>query len=102
MARGKPIRQPNMQRLITSRPVTLPVFTVVDEGLISAEMCQDVLPALRHATSVSTINWCAIALLSLNVRSRKLYRALVTTAKPLGADADPDFGIYDAARLDRA
>ena len=41
LAQGKPIRQFNMQRLMNIEALTLPVFTVVDEGLISAEMCQD-------------------------------------------------------------
>ena len=41
LAQGKPIRQLNMQRLMNIEALTLPVFTVVDEGLISEEMCQE-------------------------------------------------------------
>ena len=42
--------------------LTLPVFTVVDEGLISAEMCQDVSPATAHETLVSDNKLGLIAL----------------------------------------
>ena len=74
----------------------------MDSSLVSAEMCQDVLPAYcATRTSVSTINWGLIALPSLKCRrAGKLYRALGhDTAKPLGAASDPDFGVYDAQGL---
>ena len=73
----------------------------MDEGLISEEMCQDGpagdCPArLRYLT----INWARIALLSLNVpRAGSYIVRWLRRLKPLGADGDPDFGVYDAQGL---
>ena len=60
--------------------LTLPVFTVVDEGLISAEMCQE-CPAgeLPSATLVLTINWCAYRFATFDVPEAGNYKVRVVT-----------------------
>ena len=98
---GKPIRQLNMQRLMNIEALTLPVFTVVDEGLISAEMCQEVsCRRLPSASSVLDNKLGAYRFAQFECPEAGSYTVrVVTTRKPLGADGDPDFGIYDAQGL---
>ena len=79
--------------------LTLPVFTVVDEGLISAEMCQDVSPATAHAIWYDN-KLGAYRFATFDVPEAGNYKVrLVTTAKPFGVDADPDFGVYNKQGL---
>ena len=80
--------------------VTLPVFTVVGSSLVSAEMCQDVLPATAPRDFGIDNKLGAYRFAQFDVAEAGSYTVrLVTTAKPLAVDADPDFGIYDAQGL---
>ena len=82
------------------KALTLPVFTVVDEGLISAEMCQDVLPATAPRDFGIDNKLGAYRFATFDVPEAGNYKVrLVTTAKPFGVDADPDFGVYNKQGL---
>ena len=80
--------------------VTLPVFTVVNEGLISAEMCQDVSPAsaAREFGIDNKLGTYRFAQFEISQAGNYTVR-LTTTEKPLGTASDPDFGIYNAEGL---
>ena len=80
--------------------LTLPVFTVVDEGLISEEMCQEGSSANAQRVFGTDNKLSAYRFAKFNVPEAGSYIVrVVTTDKPLGADGDPDFGIYDAQGL---
>jgi len=80
--------------------VTLPVFTVVNEGLISAEICQDVSPAsaAREFGIDNKLGTYRFAQFEISQAGNYTVR-LTTTEKPLGTASDPDFGIYNAEGL---
>ena len=80
--------------------VTLPVFTVVNEGLVSAEMCQDVSPASAAREFGIDNKLGTYRFATFDVPEAGNYKVrLVTTAKPFGVDADPDFGVYNKQGL---
>ncbi|MDA8535436.1 hypothetical protein N9K70_07390, partial [Pseudomonadales bacterium] len=80
--------------------LTLPVFIVVDGGLISEEMCQEGSSANAQRVFGTDNKLSAYRFAQFNVPQAGSYIVrLVTTNKPLGADGDPDFGVYDAQGL---
>ena len=80
--------------------MTLPVYTVLDSSLISADMCQDVLPASAPRVFGIDNKLGAYRFAQFEISQAGNYTVrLTTTAKPLGAASDPDFGVYNAQGL---
>ena len=80
--------------------MTLPVYTVLDSSLVSADMCQDVLPASAPRVFGIDNKLGAYRFAQFEISQAGNYTVrLTTTAKPLGAASDPDFGVYNAQGL---
>gem|GEM_PF-1204322 len=80
--------------------LTLPIFTVIDSSLVSTELCQDAasenaLPDFGIDNKLGAYRFAQFEVTEAGDYTVRL----VTTVKPEGATADPDFGIYNAAGL---
>ena len=79
---------------------TLPIFTVLDNSLISKEICQTAATNNNQRTLGVDNKLGAYRFVQFEIGTAGDYNvALITTATPPDATGDPDFGIYNASGL---